>query len=359
MSRFLREGLRTISPYTPGEQPKMVGRLVKLNTNESPYPPSPAVLDALGREEAARLRLYSDPTAEGLNTAIAETFSLSRGSVISSNGSDEILAFAIDAFCERERGIRITDITYGFYPIFAALYGVKVTTVPLREDFTVPVESFLSGKETVVLANPNAQTGIALPLSEIRRIVESDPDRLVIIDEAYVDFGGESAVSLISEHSNLLVIRTFSKSRSLAGARIGFALGDSALIRDLETVRNSFNPYNLNRLSLLAGEAAMRDVSYFVKTRDLVVATREKTAGALRERGFLFPPSSANFILARHPAIGGEALYLALKARGVLVRHFGDERIRDYVRITIGSDEEMRIFFDAVDDIFEKKGELS
>ncbi len=341
MSRFLRTGLRSLVPYVPGEQPKSVTRLIKLNTNESPFPPSPRVFEALSREETKRLGLYSDPTAEGLRRAIAEYYGVSPDSVVCSNGSDEILAFALDAFCDRAIGMQTPDITYGFYPVLSGLYGIPMTVRPLRRDFSVEVDAFLSGRESVVLANPNAQTGIALPRTEIERIVSADPNRLVVIDEAYVDFGAESAIPLIEKYDNLLVVQTFSKSRSLAGARIGFAIGAPSLVRDLETVRNSFNPYNLNRLSLLAGAAAISDTAYFEKTRSEVIRVREKTKTALRALGFEFPPSMANFILVRHPQITGEALCAALRERGIIVRHFKDERIKDYARITVGSEADM------------------
>ncbi len=341
MSRFLRQGLKALVPYVPGEQPKSVRRLIKLNTNESPFPPSPRVLAAINGKETERLGLYSDPTAEGLRCAIAEHFGISPASVVCSNGSDEILAFALDAFCDREIGMQTPDVTYGFYPVLSGLYGIPMKVRPLREDFSVDVEAFLSGRETVVLANPNAQTGVALPLCEIERIVSADPERLVVIDEAYVDFGAESAVALTRQYDNLLVVQTFSKSRSLAGARIGFAIGAPSLVADLETVRNSFNPYNVNRLSLLAGAEAISDTAYFEQTRHEIMRVRESTKAALAELGFEFPPSRANFILARHPKISGETLAAALRERGIIVRHFRDERISDYARITVGSEADM------------------
>ena len=351
MSRFLRRGLRSLVPYVPGEQPKSVSRLIKLNTNESPFPPSPRVVQALSEAEVSRLGLYSDPTADVLHRAIADFYGVSTSSVVCSNGSDEILAFALDAFCDRAIGFQTPDITYGFYPVLSGLYEIPMRVNPLKEDFSVDVESFLSGRETVVLANPNAQTGIALPLGEIERIVSADSDRVVIIDEAYVDFGAESAVSLIGKYDNLLVVQTFSKSRSLAGARIGFALGAPSLIADLETVRNSFNPYNLNRLSLLAGAAAISDVDYFETTRREVIRVRESTKAALSALGFVFPPSCANFILARHPEISGEALCRALREKGIIVRHFKDERICDYARITVGSADDMASLISALKEI--------
>lgn len=351
MSRFLRRELASLVPYVPGEQPKSVTRLIKLNTNESPFPPSPRVLEAIGEAEVARLGLYSDPTAEGLRRAIADYYGVSSDAVVCSNGSDEILAFALDAFCDREIGMQTPDITYGFYPVLSGLYGIPMTVRPLREDFSVDVDAFLSGRESVVLANPNAQTGIALPPSEIERIVAADPDRLVVIDEAYVDFGAESAIPLTRKYDNLLVVQTFSKSRSLAGARIGFAIGAPSLVFDLETVRNSFNPYNVNRLSLLAGAAAISDAPYFEKTRSEIMRVRETTKAALSALGFDFPPSMANFILARHPRISGEALCAALRERGIIVRHFKDERIKDYARITVGSEADMAALVSALKEI--------
>ena len=351
MSRFLRSGLRSLVPYVPGEQPRSVQRLIKLNTNESPFPPSPRVLAVLNETETARLGLYSDPTADVLRRAIAAYYGVSFDSVVCSNGSDEILAFALDAFCDREIGMQTPDITYGFYPVLSGLYGIPMRQIPLRSDFSVDVDAFLSGRETVVLANPNAQTGIALPLSEIERIVSVDRDRLVVIDEAYVDFGAESAVPLTQKYDNLLVVQTFSKSRSLAGARIGFAVGAPSLVADLETVRNSFNPYNLNRLSLLAGAEAISDVAYFEKTRSEIVRVRETTKEALSSLGFDFPPSMANFILARHPKIPGAALCAALRERNIIVRHFKDERIRDYARITVGSADDMATLIRALKEI--------
>ena len=351
MSRFLRSGLSTLVPYVPGEQPRSVTRLIKLNTNESPFPPSPRVLAALSGAEVSRLGLYSDPTADALRRAIADYYGVKTASVVCSNGSDEILAFALDAFCDRSVGMQTPDVTYGFYPVLSGLYGIPMTVRPLREDFSVDVDAFLSGRETVVLANPNAQTGIALPRSEIERIVSADPERLVIIDEAYVDFGAESAIPLIEKYDNLLVVQTFSKSRSLAGARIGFAIGAPSLIADLETVRNSFNPYNINRLSLLAGAEAISDTSYFEQTRREVIRVRELTKATLSELGFTFPPSEGNFILARHPRLSGEALCAALRERGIIVRHFKDERIREYVRITVGGEADMQTLLSALKEI--------
>ena len=351
MSRFLRTELEALVPYVPGEQPKSVTRLIKLNTNESPFPPSPRVLEALNGTETAKLGLYSDPTADGLRRAIAEYYGVSSDSVVCSNGSDEILAFALDAFCDRGIGMQTPDITYGFYPVLSGLYGIPMTVRPLREDFSVDVDAFLTGRETVVLANPNAQTGIALPLSEIERIVSADQNRLVVIDEAYVDFGAETAIPLTAKYDNLLVVQTYSKSRSLAGARIGFAIGAPSLIRDLETVRNSFNPYNINRLSLLAGAAAISDTAYFETTRREVMRVREKTKAELLALGFTVPGSMANFILARHPLISGEALSAALREKGIIVRHFKDERIKDYARITVGSEADMETLVSALKEI--------
>lgn len=339
MSKFLSEGKQSLSPYTPGEQPK-VTNLIKLNTNESPFPPSPKVLEAVSPEAVAKLRLYSDIQTTGLVDAIARRSGLSPDQVITSNGSDEILAFAFQAF--GEKGIAFPDITYGFYSVWAELFGLPARVIPLNDDFTVPLEQFMTNTHTVVLANPNAPTGLALPMSDIRRLLEANPDQVVIIDEAYADFAAESAVSLISEYENLLVVQTFSKSRQLAGARLGFAMGHKELIGDLNRIKFSFNPYNVNALTQLAGEAAMRDEEYFISCRDQIIAAREWTERKLKSLGFTVLPSSANFIFAAPNFCEGAEYLAALRERNILVRHWKSERIRDYVRITVGTQQQMQ-----------------
>ena len=348
MSRFLSPEARRLDPYTPGEQPRDQ-KYVKLNTNESPFPPSPKVLEALSRAEAEKLCLYSDPTCTLLNDAIARRYGLEPENVISGNGSDEVLAFAFRAFCGEGRGAAFADITYGFYEAQAALFGLEARRVPLREDFSLKVEDYLDFPGTVVLANPNAPTGMAVPVADIRRLLERDPGRAVIVDEAYVDFGAESCVPLVREYENLLVTQTMSKSRSLAGGRIGFALGSPELIADLNRVKYSFNPYNVNRLSLLAGAAAMEDEDYFQTCCRAIRETRAWTAAALEERSFTVLPSSANFIFAKSDRLPGGELYRKLKEAGILVRWFDKDRIRDFCRITIGSREQMEALTGRID----------
>ena len=341
MSRYLSPEAAALEPYTPGEQPKD-SILIKLNTNESPFPPSPKVLDALSREESAKLNLYSDPTCAGLCAAIAARNGLAPEQVIAGNGSDEILSFAFRAFCGSGRGAAYADITYGFYKVWARFYGLKAAVVPLREDFSVSVEDYFGVPGTVFLANPNAPTGMALPRGEIRRLLEADPDRVVVVDEAYVDFGGESCVPLLPEYENLLVVQTYSKSRSLAGGRIGFAMGSPELIAGLNRVKYSFNPYNVNRLSLLAGAAAMEDEAYCRSCTAAIRTTREEASSELKALGFTVLPSCANFLFAKPPRIPGAAYFTELRKRGILVRRFdAPERIADFCRISVGSPEQM------------------
>lgn len=351
MSRFLSPRLQALTPYTPGEQPHDMA-YIKLNTNESPFPPAPGVLDAVSRGEAARLNLYSDPAAARLEAVIAARYGLSPAQAMAGNGSDEILAFAFQAFCDAQTGACFADITYGFYRVYAQLFGVPVKITPLSEDFRIRPDDLAHCGHTVFLANPNAPTGICLSLEAVEAIVRSNPGTPVIVDEAYIDFGGESAASLIDRYENLLVVMTFSKSRNLAGARIGFALGQKPLIDDLRSIKYSFNPYNLNSLSQLAGVAAMEDERYFRQCARTIQDTRGWFAQALARRGFSLTPSLANFVFAKPPAaVGGAAYYRALKARGVLVRHFPAPRTADWVRITIGSRPQMQALLDATDAI--------
>lgn len=348
MSRFLSLEALRCDPYTPGEQPQDQ-QYIKLNTNESPFPPSPKVLEALSQAEVGKLYLYSDPACAALNAAIARRYGLAPENVISGNGSDEILAFAFRAFCGEGKGAAFADITYGFYEAQAALFGLEAKRVPLREDFSLDVEDYMDFPGTVVIANPNAPTGMTVPAGHIRRLLERNPDRVVIVDEAYVDFGAESCVPLVREYENLLVTQTMSKSRSLAGGRVGFALGSAELIGDLNRVKYSFNPYNVNRLSLLAGAAAVEDEDYFRSCCRTIGENRAWTTEALEKRGFTVLPSSANFIFAKPGRIPGGELYRRLKQDGVLVRWFDKDRIRDFVRITIGSREQMEKLTEAVD----------
>ena len=353
MSKFFSERYKSLTPYTPGEQPKD-RKFIKLNTNESPFPPSPSVSAAVARE-CEMLQLYSDPESAVLTRKFAELCSVSERNVIMTNGSDEVLNFAFMAFADEERPLLFPDITYGFYPVFASLNRIPYKTVPLRDDFTVNAEDYIREGKTVVIANPNAPTGIYLPLSEIEKIVAFDRERVVIVDEAYIDFGGESAISLVGKYDNLLVTGTFSKSRSMAGARLGFGIGSEALIADLNTIKYSTNPYNVNRMTSAAGIAAIDDNDYYMQNCKRIIENREYTTRELRRLGFTVLDSMTNFVFAKSDRIGGEELYLALRERGILVRHFGAERIKDYNRITIGSDEQMRTFVETVEKILEER----
>lgn len=341
MSRFLMPGLAGLDPYVPGEQPQDQP-YVKLNTNENPYPPSPRVLEAISREQVSRLNLYSDPTAAPLKRAIADAYGLRPENVFCGNGSDEVLGLSFHAFADERHPVTFPEVSYGFYRVFARLFGIPAREVPLNDDFTLPTDRFLGADGMVVFANPNAPTGISLPLGEVERILTGNPERVVLVDEAYVDFGGESALPLLAGYPNLLIVRTFSKSRSLAGARLGFALANAPLISDLERVRNSFHPYNINRLSMLAGMESMRDDAYFRECVQGVVAQREETVRELCALGFHTTQSAANFVFASHPGLTAREYYLALKARGVLVRCWDDPRLKEHVRISIGTRAQMR-----------------
>lgn len=338
MSRFLSNRYAGLTEYVPGEQPQDK-QYIKLNTNESPYPPSPAVLAAVNTAAVSQLNLYSDPDANLLTNALAAQYGVGPENVFLSNGSDDILNFAFMAFCDG--GVKFPEVTYGFYQVYAALHGVSYETPALRPDFSIDPTDYYNAGCAVVLANPNAQTGIALPLTEIERIVCSNPDQVVVIDEAYVDFGGESAVPLTQKYDNVLVVQTFSKSRSMAGARLGFAIGPKGLIADLNKLKYSTNPYNLNRLTQLAGVAALSEQSYYDDNCRRIMETRRYTRDALTALGFTCTDSQANFLLARTDRLSGETLYRQLKDRGILVRHFSDPLITDWVRITIGSQEQM------------------
>ncbi len=348
MSRFLKSELQKLTAYTPGEQPRD-RRYIKLNTNESPYPPSPAVFDAVSREEVSLLRLYSDPESKALKQALANHYKVDADNVFLANGSDDILNFSFMAFAEN--GAAYCDITYGFYSVFAELHGVKSEIIPLREDFTVNSEKFMNKNKLIVIANPNAPTGIELPKNEIEKILCSNSNSVVLIDEAYVDFGGESCVLLTEKYKNLLCVGTFSKSRSMAGARLGYAIADKEIIADLEKIKYSTNPYNINRLTQAAGAAAIKENAYYAENCEKIAQTREYTASELKKCGFDVLPSKANFLFAKSDKIGGFELYEKLKRHGILVRHFAKERISDYCRITIGSREEMESFVAAVKEI--------
>ncbi|MBQ2731310.1 MAG: histidinol-phosphate transaminase [Clostridia bacterium] len=344
MSRFLLPRFEALSPYTPGEQPRGIDRLIKLNTNELPYPPAPAVREAITDQTLCDLRLYPDPTGRSLKRALSGLYGVGENQVYLANGSDDILYFAFLAYCTASKAV-YCDVTYGFYRVFASLVGAESTVVPLKEDYTVDVDALCRAEGTVFLANPNAPTGICLPLSDVERIVASDRDRVVLVDEAYVDFGGESALSLLSDYDNLLVVRTFSKSRAMAGARLGYAFASEAIISDLERVRYSTNPYNINRLTLLLGEKTVENEAYYKSCTDRIVKTREKTRKELLDLGFSVTQSRTNFLFASHPKAPAAELYRALKERGILVRYFAaDERCKNHLRISVGSEEQMQVF---------------
>ncbi len=352
MSYFLNPYYKSLEPYTPGEQPQDK-KYVKLNTNESPFPPSPEVLRAVDRSSVEKLRLYSDPTLRPLKEALAERYGVLPEEVFVSNGSDEALNFAF--MCFGGDGIAFPDISYGFYQVFAALHHIEPDVKPLQPDFSISVSDYMNIFRAVVIANPNAPTGLTLSPGEIRMIAASNREHVVIVDEAYVDFGAESVIPLTKEFDNLLVIQTFSKSRSLAGARVGYAIGNRELIRDLETIRFSTNPYNVNRLSMAAATAAVKSVSYYKEKCGRIIANRAYTRTELEKRGFTCTDSRANFLFAMSGRIDGRELYLRLKENGILVRHFDADRICQYNRITIGTRGDMDDFLKAVDQIMEAK----
>lgn len=350
MSRYLSQRFASLAPYTPGEQPK-TQNLIKLNTNENPYPPSPKVIEAISGEEVARLRLYSDPDCAPLVSAIAKRYAVSADQVFVGNGSDEVLGLAFLAYGGEEKAFRFPALSYGFYPVFAKLFGVRFEAVPLREDFTLDPANYTSNTASIVIANPNAPTGLAISPDDIRMICRANPDHVVIIDEAYADFGDGSCAFLLGECENLLIVQTFSKSRSLAGMRIGFALGSAALIADLQRMKFSFNPYNLDRLAILAGTAAMEDEAYFTDCIRRVTATRERAYRALTALGMDVLPSKTNFLFAHPAGKPGHEVFAALRARGILVRRWDDPLIADWLRISIGTDEEMDALTAALNDI--------
>ncbi len=347
MSKFFNTKYSDLVPYTPGEQPKNM-RYTKLNTNESPFPPSKRAIK-LASKAAKRLELYPDPECSVLVNLGAAVFGVEPDQIIFTNGSDEILQFAFMAY--GEGGAVFPNITYGFYSVFAKLHSVDYKEIPLKPDFTIDINDYIGVNKAVFIANPNAPTGIALTLNDIEKIVSSNKDNVVVIDEAYVDFGAESAVSLIDKYDNLLVVGTFSKSRSMAGARLGYGIGCKELIRDLNTIRYSTNPYNINRMTMAAGIGTLMDKEYTEKCCKTVISNREYLQRELTALGFTYLPSSANFIFAKHNKKDGEELYLKLKEKGVLVRHFGKPLISDYLRITIGTKKQIDILVTAIKEI--------
>ena len=348
MSRFLKASLQALDAYTPGEQPRDQ-QYIKLNTNESPYPPAPSVVEAMNAEQVELLRLYSDPTARGLKEKLAELYGVKPENVFVSNGSDEVLNFAFLAF--GEDGVVFPEISYGFYEVFGDLYALEYEKIPLNEDFSISHEDYCGKGKMVVIANPNAPTGMSIGIDNIEDILKTNPNNLVLIDEAYVDFGGESCLPLLKNYDNLLIVRTFSKSRCLAGGRLGYAFGSPEIIADLETIKFSTNPYNINRLTMLLGEATVDADRYYQEKCAQIILTRVWTADRLREMGFTVLPSNTNFLFARTDKMDGRKLYEALKSRGILVRHFTNPKISQFNRITIGTPEQMEVLIDTLKDI--------
>jgi histidinol-phosphate aminotransferase len=354
MSQFWSDVVHRLTPYVPGEQPKLEN-LVKLNTNENPYGPSPKVIDALKLEAADSLRLYPDPNSDVLKAAIADTHQLQVNQVFVGNGSDEVLAHVFQALLKHDQPLLFPDITYSFYPVYCGLYDINYKTIPLAEDFTINLDDYVQPNGGIIFPNPNAPTGIPLGLAKIEKLLLNNTQSVVVIDEAYVDFGTESAVSLINRYPNLLVTHTLSKARSLAGLRVGYALGSPDLIEALIRVKDSFNSYPIDRFASAGAVAAMQDVAYFEKTCGQVIATREALVQDLVALGFEVLPSGANFIFAKHATKDGAELTAELRAKSIIVRHFKSPgRIAQYLRITIGTDEQSQLLRSALKDILQK-----
>lgn len=350
MSKYWSPIVQELVPYTPGEQPKIVN-LIKLNTNENPFPPSPKVREAILAEADSKLRLYPDPEASALKKAIAAHFEIKTNEIFIGNGSDEVLAHVFNALLKHEKPILMPDISYSFYPTYAKLYQVNYEQIPLTDTFEIDIDAYLAKKNDIggiLIPNPNAPTGRVLTLKEIEQLVSGNPESIVVIDEAYIDFGGESAVSLIHQYPNVLVVQTMSKSRSLAGLRVGFAMGHPDLIDGLERVKNSFNSYPLDRLAIVGAVAAIEDDTYFKETCAKVIANRDMLVAGLEKLGFEILPSAANFIFAKHPKEDAVKLSQQLREKGIIVRHFTQPRIQQYLRISIGTEKECQSLLSGV-----------
>ncbi len=350
MSKFWSKRIQELDPYTPGEQPQDQ-QYVKLNTNENPYPPSARAIAAMRAAADENMRLYPDPDCHSLKRAIGDYYSIPAEQVFVGNSSDEVLAHTFVALLKHEKPLLYPDISYSFYPCYCKLFGIRAKQIPLAEDFTIQPKDYAQENGGIIFPNPNAPSGIALSLDAIEEILASNPDSAVVVDEAYIDFGGDSAVPLISEYPNLLITQTFSKSRSLAGLRVGFALGQKELIEGLERVKNSFNAYPLDRAALEGSIAAIQDKDYFRETCQKIIKSRNETAEALKKLGFSVLPSKANFIFARPPKGNAEEIYQDLKKAGVLVRYFKAPRIDEYLRITIGTNQEMATLLEKLEAI--------
>lgn len=351
MSKFWSDIVHKLTPYVPGEQPKLTN-LVKLNTNENPYGPSPKVIEALKAEAADTLRLYPDPNSDALKAAIADAYHLNPDQVFVGNGSDEVLAHVFQALLKHSKPLLFPDITYSFYPVYCGLYGIDYQTVPLAEDFSINIDDYNRSNGAIIFPNPNAPTGIPLALAKIEQLLQRNPESVVVVDEAYVDFGTESAVGLIKQYPNLLVTHTLSKARSLAGLRVGYAMGSPDLIEALIRVKDSFNSYPIDRFALAGAIAAIQDAEHFDKTCKQVITTRDALVNDLVKLGFEVLPSGANFIFAKHPAWAGAELTAKLREHSIIVRHFkSPERVSPYLRITIGTDEQSRLLTNALSEI--------
>jgi histidinol-phosphate aminotransferase len=347
MSKFWSPFVRDLVPYVPGEQPKLT-KLVKLNTNENPYGPSPKAIEAMRAEVNDNLRLYPDPNSDLLKQAVARYYGVESNRVFLGNGSDEVLAHAYNAFFKHDKPLLFPDISYSFYPVYCGLYGVEFEAVPLDEQFQIRVEDYNRPNGGIIFPNPNAPTGCLLALEAVEQIVKANPDSVVIVDEAYIDFGGETAIGLVDQYPNLLVTQTLSKSRSLAGLRVGLAVGHPDLIEALERVKNSFNSYPLDRMAIVGAAAAFDDREYFEQTCKQVIASRETLVEQLEGKGFEVLPSAANFIFARHPQHDAAGLAAKVREQGVIVRHFKQDRIAQFLRITIGTPEQNQALVDAL-----------
>ncbi len=347
MSVYWSAVVRGLTPYVPGEQPKLAN-LVKLNTNENPYPPSPRVLEALRQEVAETLRLYPDPNADRLKETLADYYGLNPGQVFVGNGSDEVLAHTFLGLLKHEKPLLFPDVTYSFYPVYCKLYEIPYRTVPLTADLQIQLEEYSQPNGGIIFPNPNAPTGRAVPLEAVEALLRRNTESVVVVDEAYVDFGATSAVGLIHRYPNLLIIQTLSKSRSLAGLRVGYALGDADLVEALERLKNSFNSYPLDRFAQAGAVEAIKDQAYFEQTRNAIIRTREVLVRDLEALGFEVVPSAANFVFARHPNQDGAQLCRHLRERSIIVRHFQQPRIDQYLRITVGTDEQCRLLIDAL-----------
>ena len=350
MSKFWSPFVHNLVPYVPGEQPKMT-RLVKLNTNENPYGPSPKALAAMREQISDDLRLYPDPNCDLLKQAVADYYGVQASQVFVGNGSDEVLAHAFQAFFQQGKPLLFPDISYSFYPVYCGLYGVEPKQIPLDEDFAINLDDYRQDNGGIIFPNPNAPTGRLLPLEAIEQLLERNTDSLVLVDEAYIEFGGQSAIALVKQYPNLLVVQTLSKSRSLAGMRVGLAVGQPELIEALERIKNSFNSYPLDRVALAGAAASFADREYFEQTCSKVIASREAMVSELTALGFEVLPSAANFVFARHPQQDAGELAAKLREQGIIVRHFRQPRIEQFLRITVGTDEQNAELIEALSGI--------